>query len=173
MEENNFNNETTPASIAENESVVAEPVNEAPMPVAESAPVEEATPVQEPVQEPSQEPAKESSPWEKYKIAAAEEAKDSGVISTDNLAPSTLVQGMGSVANGVIGATQVERTSEKPAAPQKKTVAIHSTKNVSLPGVGKVYRGYNIVTPDQAEAWLKRSHIRLATPEEVAKEFGR
>ena len=160
MEENNLNNETTPAQTAEEQSIVAEPVTEAPMPVTEPAPVEE--------------PASDVSPWEKYKIAAAEESKNSGVISTDNLASSNLVQGMGSVADGVIGATQVERTPEKPAAtPQKKTVAVHSTKNVSLPGVGKVYRGYNIVTPDQAEAWLKRSHIRLDTPEEVAKEFGR
>ena len=55
----------------------------------------------------------------------------------------------------------------------KKTVAVHSTKNVSWSEVGKVYRGYNIVTPQQAEKWLTRNHIRLATPEEVAKEFGR
>jgi hypothetical protein len=155
MEENNFINDEQP--------VVMEQVSEAPMPTTESEPVVESV----------EEPKPEISAWEKYKVAAAEESKDSGVISTNNLAPSTLVQGMGSVANGVIGATQVERTPEKPAAPQKKTVAIHSTKNVSLPGVGKVYRGYNIVTPDQAEEWLKRSHIRLATPEEVAKEFGR
>jgi len=162
MEENNLNNETTPAFLAEGESIIAEPVAEAPMPVIEPAPVDE----------PAQEEPKISA-WEAYKATAAEESKDSGVIGTDNLASSNLVQGMGSVADGVIGATQVERKVEKPAAPQKKTVAIHSTKNVSLPGVGKVYRGYNIVTPDQAEAWLKRSHIRLATPEEVAKEFGR
>jgi hypothetical protein len=39
--------------------------------------------------------------------------------------------------------------------------------------VGKVYRGYNIVEKDAAEKWLTRSHIRTATPEEVAKEFGK
>jgi hypothetical protein len=39
--------------------------------------------------------------------------------------------------------------------------------------VGKVYRGYNIVTKEQADKWLTRDHIRLATPEEVAQEFGR
>ena len=69
----------------------------------------------------------------------------------------------------------VENTPNNPvhSAPKKsnKTVAIHSTKNVSWSGVGKVYRGYNIVTPEQAEKWLERSHVRLATPEEVAKEF--
>ena len=52
------------------------------------------------------------------------------------------------------------------------TVAIHSTKSVAWSGVGRVYRGYNIVTKDQADKWLTRNHVRLATPEEVAKEFG-
>jgi hypothetical protein len=77
----------------------------------------------------------------------------------------------------VIGVTEVPRQNrDAETSVEKKvnkTVALHSTKNVSLPGVGKVYRGYNIVTPQQAEKWLERSHIRLATPEEVAKEFGR
>jgi uncharacterized protein (UPF0332 family) len=33
--------------------------------------------------------------------------------------------------------------------------------------------GYNIVEKDAAEKWLTRSHIRTATPEEVAREFGK
>jgi hypothetical protein len=32
-------------------------------------------------------------------------------------------------------------------------------------------QGYNIVTKEQADKWLTRDHTRLATPEEVAKEF--
>jgi hypothetical protein len=52
-------------------------------------------------------------------------------------------------------------------------VALFSTKNVTWSEVGKVYRGYNIVEKDAAEKWLTRSHIRIATPEEVAKEFGK
>lgn len=55
---------------------------------------------------------------------------------------------------------------------KKDTVAIHSTKNVLWPGIGEVTRGYNIVTQEVAEKWLTRSHIRSATPEEVAREFG-
>lgn len=56
--------------------------------------------------------------------------------------------------------------------PKKDTVAIHSTKNVLWPGIGEVTRGYNIVTEEVAEKWLTRSHVRSATPEEVAREFG-
>lgn len=65
----------------------------------------------------------------------------------------------------------------KPATKEDKklsanTVAIHSTKNVSWEGVGEVKTGYNIVSKKEADMWLKRNHTRLATPEEVAKEFG-
>jgi hypothetical protein len=56
---------------------------------------------------------------------------------------------------------------------EKETVAIHSTKNVSWPGVGKVLKGYNIVTKANSKKWLERSHTRIATPQEVAKEFGK
>lgn len=87
------------------------------------------------------------------------------------------VQALGSVAGGVIGATTAPKESKKPAKkssePKKETIALYSTKNVTWAEVGKVYRGYNIVDKDAAEKWLTRSHIRTATPEEVAKEFGK
>lgn len=165
MEENNLNNETPSESIVTpeisvEESVVAEPVVETPMPEAK---VEES--------------ASNPNAWEKYKISAAQESKDSGTITTTDLSRgSGTAQAVGSIVNGVIGVTKVEQKTAAPVAPKKesnKTVAIHSTKNVSWSGVGKVYRGYNIVTPEQSEKWLTRNHIRLATPEEVAKEFGR
>ena len=86
------------------------------------------------------------------------------------------VQGLANV-NGSIGSTAMVIEPKKPVIKKEKkdkakTVAVHSTKNVTWPGVGKVYIGYNIVTEAESEQWLTRSHIRLATPEEVAKEFG-
>jgi len=87
------------------------------------------------------------------------------------------VQALGSVADGVIGASTAPKAPEKnngsKAKKVKETVAIYSTRNVSWSEVGKVYIGYNIVDKNAAEKWLTRSHIRLATPEEVAKEFGK
>ena len=87
------------------------------------------------------------------------------------------VQALGSVADGVIGATTAPvapaRKKNSKSQEKKETVAIHSTKNVTWSEVGKVYRGYNIVEKDAADKWLTRSHIRMATPEEVAKEFGK
>ncbi len=66
-----------------------------------------------------------------------------------------------------------EKKPQAPKAAKKaQKIAVHSTRNVTWSEVGKVYIGYNIVTQEQADKWLTRDHIRLATPEEVAKEFG-
>lgn len=73
----------------------------------------------------------------------------------------------------------LEEVEDKPAKAPKaekksseKTVALLSTRSVSWNGVGKVEVGYNIVTQEQAEKWLTRSHITVATPEDVAKGYG-
>jgi len=78
------------------------------------------------------------------------------------------------VANDAIGSMSAENANvaTKPEPVGKVTVAIHSTKNVNWGGVGKVVKGYNIVSKQQADQWLTRKHIRLATPEEVAQEYG-
>jgi hypothetical protein len=105
-----------------------------------------------------------------------EEAAQAVVEAPAYQAPEE-VQALGSVAEGVIGATTASKSPAKKKAAKSaekvETVAIHSTKNVTWSEVGKVYRGYNIVEKDAAEKWLTRSHIRTATPEEVAKEFGK
>jgi prophage DNA circulation protein len=99
------------------------------------------------------------------------------VVETPAYEAPEEVQALGSVADGVIGATTAVKAAprKKSAKPEEKkeTVALYSTKNVTWSEVGKVYRGYNIVDKDAAEKWLTRSHIRTATPEEVAKEFGK
>jgi len=127
-------------------------------------PVYEAPVVEEPVEEHIAE------------TPVVEEAAQAVVEAPVYQAPEE-VQALGSVANGVIGATTVtkapERKKKEKAAEVKETVALYSTKNVTWSEVGKVYRGYNIVDKDAAEKWLTRSHIRTATPEEVAKEFGK
>ena len=108
--------------------------------------------------------------------SVVEEAVQAVVEAPAYQAPEE-VQALGSVADGVIGATTAVKATprKKSAKPEEKkeTVALYSTKNVTWSEVGKVYRGYNIVDKDAAEKWLTRSHIRIATPEEVAKEFGK
>ena len=111
-------------------------------------------------------------------VEAPEAVEEQSVVGTDSFAPSTAeVQAVGSVADGAIGVASTPRPVKKSAPSKKKaaqdTVALHSTKNVTWPGVGKVYTGYNVVDKDAADQWLTRSHIRVATPDEVAKAFGK
>ena len=150
-----------------NENPVTEPeVFETPViveePVVEQwhAPVVEEPIAQEPVIEP---------------IHVDEPEAPEDVIHAPAYPAQPEVQALGNV-NGAIGATTVPVTrkiAEKKTTQPKETVALRSTKNVSWSGVGKVYVGINIVEKEVAEKWLTRSHITIATPEEVAKEFGK
>lgn len=71
------------------------------------------------------------------------------------------------------GLTNDLKTDKTLKIENEEKVAIYSSKNVSWPGVGKVLKGYNIVTKSISQKWLQRDHIRIATPEEVAKDFGK
>ena len=84
------------------------------------------------------------------------------------------VQALGFLQTGAIGSMAADgpkKTIKQPHQDSDK-VAIHSTKNVRWEEVGVLYRGYNIVTKEQADKWLTRSHVRIATPEEVKKVLG-
>jgi hypothetical protein len=113
----------------------------------------------------------------KANITEAKE-EDLGTIISSPKPKGKRKPALAPVRDGAIGAASIEvaeKLSAKIAKPEQVKsgkVAVYSTKNVTWSGVGKVYRGYNIVTEDQAAKWLTRDHTRLATPEEVAKEFG-
>jgi hypothetical protein len=84
---------------------------------------------------------------------------------------------VGLVGDGAIGSTtkKIVSSTETKIVKEKKEVekvALYSTKNVSWPGVGKISKGYNVVSETSADLWLTRDHVRTATPEEVAREFG-
>lgn len=118
---------------------------------------------------------------EKYKesvkdLTEAEEAKTDSLIASPE--PPAEKPALGFVQDGVLGSTTVSSVSSKKSltVPKKKEkkdiVAVYSTRNVTWSGVGKVYIGYNIVSKEAAEKWSIRDHIRIATPEEVATEYG-
>lgn len=85
------------------------------------------------------------------------------LVDVDNEEPEAKIEELPVIPANVV---------EEQKATDSDKVAVHSTRNVTWNGVGKVYTGYNIVTQEQADKWLTRDHIRLATPQEVAKEFG-
>jgi hypothetical protein len=84
------------------------------------------------------------------------------------------VQSLGFTETGAIGSMAADGPSKKIKADVdlSEKVAIHSTKSVRWEEVGAITKGYNIVTKAQSDKWLTRSHVRIATPEEVKKAFG-
>ena len=84
------------------------------------------------------------------------------------------VQSLGFTETGAIGSMAADGPSKsiRPEADLSEKVAIHSTKSVRWEEVGSISKGYNIVTQAQADKWLTRSHVRIASPEEVQKAFG-
>ena len=51
-------------------------------------------------------------------------------------------------------------------------VAIYSEKNMAWMSIGRIVKGYNIVTKEASEKWITRKGVRKATPEEVANHYG-
>jgi outer membrane biosynthesis protein TonB len=144
----------------ENKDAVAAELPKVEAPIVEEK-AEDVKPVEEAVK--AEEPVKEEAKAEVAEVVSAPEKPKE-------------VRGLGPVENGAMGSTTfVKKEEKKPVAKKvdkKETVAVYSTRNVTWNGVGKVYIGYNIVSKEASELWLKRDHVRLATPEEVAKEFG-
>lgn len=65
-----------------------------------------------------------------------------------------------------------EQAMKKKDEPVEK-VALYSEKNLHWNGVGNLERGYNIVSKEDSEKWLFRKDVRIATPDEVAKFYGK
>ena len=145
MENNNYNNPFSTEN-AEEQVYVETPVVEAPVEHVEepvAEPVVEAPVVEAPVVE----------------APAAEEP----------------VQALGFTETGAIGSMAADGPKNEPrpvAVDLSEKVALHSTKSVRWEEVGSISKGYNIVSKAQAEKWLTRSHVRIASPEEIQKAFG-
>lgn len=55
----------------------------------------------------------------------------------------------------------------------KDKVALFSKKNLFWSGLGSLNEGYNIVSEETVEKWLRHEAVRLADPAEVAKAYGK
>jgi hypothetical protein len=84
------------------------------------------------------------------------------------------VQALGFTETGAIGSMAADgpKAVITQSVDLSEKVALHSTKSVRWEEVGAIAKGYNIVTKAQADKWLTRGHVRIATPEEVKKAFG-
>lgn len=68
---------------------------------------------------------------------------------------------------------EVEPKAEKVKKPVDDKVALFSERNIFWNGVGEIVKGYNIVTKEVSEKWLTHNKVRIATPQEVAKHYGK
>jgi hypothetical protein len=112
--------------------------------------VQDGTEFERPVEEKVEEPAAEES------IIVAEEP-----IAAPAPAPQN--------EEGVFISASANKEPKAPKTAKTETekVAIFSEKNLYREDVGKILRGYNIVTADAAEKWLANSAVRKATKEEM------
>jgi hypothetical protein len=127
------------------------------------------TPVVEAPVEPAVEPVAEA-----VVEAPVAEAAPAAEAVVEAPAVEEPVQSLGFTKTGAIGSMAADGPSKtvKPEADLGEKVAIHSTKSVRWEEVGSISKGYNIVTKAQADKWLTRKHVRIASPEEVQKAFG-
>lgn len=56
---------------------------------------------------------------------------------------------------------------------KEKDSAVYSTRNIYWSGVGTLSIGYNILTKEDADKWLTRKSVRIASAEEVARHYGK
>lgn len=63
---------------------------------------------------------------------------------------------------------------EKAKVEEKPTkIAVYSSGNIYHPSLGRIEKGYSVLDPEVANAWMNISKkIRKATPEEVAMAYG-
>lgn len=69
--------------------------------------------------------------------------------------------------------TPQETIVEEPTFDPKEKVAIYSEKRLFWNGIGEINRGYNIVTKEESDKWATLKAVRTATPEEVARYYGK
>ena len=62
---------------------------------------------------------------------------------------------------------------EKKKSKSTATVAVYTTRNLFWSEVGELKIGYNIVNEEDAERWLTHKAVRIATPDEVARHYGK
>lgn len=63
--------------------------------------------------------------------------------------------------------------SKKVEKQAEEKVALFSERNIYWHEVGEVVTGYNIVTKEVSEKWLTHEKVRIATPQEVARHYGK
>lgn len=104
-------------------------------------------------------------------LTEAPEITEDAVVTSPE--PVETAPALTPVEDGVIGSGTTPK-KKKPAAKKVAVsttdadkVALYAERNLVWQGVGKVQKGYNIVTKEAAAKWLTLGTIREASPEEI------
>lgn len=115
----------------------------------------------------------------KATIQEAPEADSQGIIDSPSAGrkggkkKAALTQDARGVFSSGSTTEQPKKSAPKKTTKKKEeTVAVYSGRNVVWQDVGKLSKGYNIISAKLLDKWLTRPYVREASPEEVAREFG-
>jgi hypothetical protein len=136
--------------------------------------VQEGTPFERPIEELEVNPVEEEVVAEVEEAPAVIEEEPVVVVAPE---PEDEAPAIVPVENGVIGAGKTKKKRPEPKKPEpveekSSTVALLSSRNLVWQGLGKLVKGYNIVSADAAEKWLTLDAVRVATPEEIKTTLG-
>lgn len=65
----------------------------------------------------------------------------------------------------------VEKYKGKKEQSVSTEIPLFSQRNIFWEGIGNLRKGYNVVSVEAADAWLTKSGVRVATNEELVKEY--
>lgn len=68
---------------------------------------------------------------------------------------------------------EVKVSEPKKVKTKKNEVALYTSRNLYWAGVGELKVGYNIVSKEESEKWITHKAVRIATPNEVARHYGK
>lgn len=143
--------------------------------------IQEGTPFERPIEEAEVNPVADEAPEAEPVLVADEPeeapAPEAAVITGVSTGGSNEEQVLAPVEDGVIGTATQKKAAKKPAPkkqaePAAETVAIFADRNLVWQGVGKIVKGYNIVSKTAAQQWLTLDGVREASPTEIKTNLG-
>jgi hypothetical protein len=165
MAEDKLENEVVEAIDVSTEEKLVEETAEEVNQVVEPTITKDST-VEEKVEEPKEKVNKQTSSKKSVSAIVSDTVEDEDI---DTLLDKLIAEEKNS--GNIIGSLDADKVVPVALDADAAKVAVFSSKNVSWGGYGSVYKGYNILSKRSAEAWLTRSHVRLASPAEVAQHL--
>jgi hypothetical protein len=122
---------------------------------------------------------------EEVKEEAVEETPDFVTESEDSIEnlvsfaePEVVIEPVPFLGSGVNGTISSMSASKKPSSKKKiskvdEKAYLISERGLFINGVGRLWKGFNVVPKKYEDKWLSLSGVRKATKEEIDKEYGR